>query len=120
MTESMIRLGKAEHPVTARCAKCGQLVGAEQSPVQIAAAGLPQACAIIEGLGVPLVDLGSLPMVRVMCDGTEVDRCVGFDRPNGVAWRYQTDGGAILRRGDEFLIEKVQGVVTLKNMGERT
>jgi hypothetical protein len=105
--------------MTGRCAMCGQPVTAEQAPVRKGEDGLPLACAIIEGLGVPVVDIGSIPMIVVMTDGVEVDRCIGFDRPNAIAWRYQTVGGDVLHRDGDLLIEAVNGAITLEVRGVR-
>lgn len=96
------------------CALCGNPITAEQRPIVIGADGLPDACALRTGLGVPVVNLGV--MVTVSCDGEHLRRCVGYDRVRGLAWRMAEAGGRVMTKDGDAVIEMVEGVITVERM----
>lgn len=98
---------------TTPCACCGALRSAERAPVQLGSDGLPLALAVMEGLGVPVVDPGSVSII-VRCDDVDVFACVGFSRPLGKAWRFQAGpGGKLIVRDGDIVVEEIYGAITL-------
>lgn len=97
------------------CPCCKQPTDADHAEIELGEDGLAIALAMYPGLGPPLVDHSSVYKLRVRLDGVPADHCVGFDRSRGILWRYQVDtAGHYMRRDDEFVIERVKGVVTLE------
>lgn len=96
-----------------KCALCGSEITPEVGPIVLGDDGLPLAAAVCAGLGVPLMEPArSHP--DIFCDGVKVDHCVGFDRPNRRAWRFQKIDGSIVFRDGDIVIEMIAGDITLE------
>jgi hypothetical protein len=103
----------------ANCPTCGMPVRTEQSLLRLLSDGFPEAVAVREGLGVPVVDPESTFGWKIFLDGTPVDRVVGFDRAKGRIWRYQQIDGRIVHRDGDAIIEQREGVVTVQKRDVR-
>lgn len=95
------------------CQTCGQPLPREQQALQFGEDGLPEACAVMEIAGVPLVRLEDIPRLLVFCDGAEVEECCGYDRTAGVVWRFRTENGQLVTENGEVVIEPVRGAITV-------
>lgn len=98
------------------CPTCDHPRAGEIKVVEYDADGLPLAAAVRDDLGVPeFVNRAALFEVRL--DGAKVDKCVGFDRPNGLVWAYKIDAdGRFVQRNGELVIERRSGAVTVKRL----
>jgi hypothetical protein len=95
------------------CALCGQLTSVETQAPEMDEQGLPLAAAVSAGFGVPVIDPMSL-RIGVMLDGMRIERCVGFDRRRGIAWRYCAGpGDRPLLRDGEPVVETIHGTITV-------
>jgi len=84
----------------------------EMLPPELDERGIPWACAVSEGFGLPVVQPGRW---AITVDGVPVDACVAFDRRAGAAWHYpKGPDGRLIRAGDEFYVERLNGVVTVE------
>lgn len=101
------------------CPVCKSLVErsavlGEFQPVEYDERGLPWACALSEGFGLPIwQSIG----VAVKVNGKLVEHAVAYDRRAGVVWAYQADSkGRVLisdLKDDIFSYERHEGEVTV-------
>ena len=103
----------------ANCPLCNQpLTSAaalrELQPPRLDASGVPWACSVLPGLGLPVVQPGRW---SVMLDGMPVKRCVAFNRDAGMIWHYpEGPDGQPMRNGDRLHIERLSGRVTVRRL----
>lgn len=84
----------------------------EMVPPEFDDLGVPIACAVSSGFGVPVVQPGSW---AVAVDGVPLKRCVAFDRRAGAAWHFAEgpDGNVIVIDGEAY-VERIDGIVTVQ------
>jgi hypothetical protein len=84
----------------------------EMLPPELDDLGVPYACSVHEGFGLPIVQPGNW---AVELDGVPVKRCVAFDRHAGAIWHYpEGPDGKLIMAGEELYVEKLEGVVTVR------
>lgn len=90
---------------------------AEMLPPELDEHGIPFACSVHEGFGLPVVQPGDW---AVELDGVALKRCVAFDRNAGAAWHYaeDRDGKLIMADGEPY-VERLEGVVTVQPVTDR-
>lgn len=102
------------------CPLCKSLVDphgdlAEHLPPDFDGLGVPFACSVHEGFGLPVVTPGEW---QASLNGVPVAHCVAFDRRKGELWHYATGAdGNFLRVGDSLHVEKRTGLVTVQPIG---
>lgn len=84
----------------------------EMLPPEFDDLGVPIACAVSSGFGVPVVQPGSW---AVAVDGVPLKRCVAYDRRAGAAWHFAEgpDGNLIVIDGEAY-VERIDGIVTVQ------
>lgn len=84
----------------------------EMLPAELDDLGIPYACSVSEGFGLPIVPPGNW---AVELDGVPVKNCVAFDRYAGAVWHYpKGPDGKLIMLGEEFFVEKLEGAVTVQ------
>lgn len=90
----------------------------EMLPPELDDQGVPYACSVHEGFGLPIVQPGSW---AVAVDGVPLKRCVAFDRRAGVAWHYpEGPDGKLIMAGDELYVERLEGIVAVHPLDRAT
>lgn len=92
---------KVTCPVCKSLVERGAVLG-EFQPVEYDERGLPWACAMAEGFGLPIWDGFG---VKLTLNGELVKHPVAYDRRAGVVWTYQTDS-----KGRVLLSDRTDGI----------
>lgn len=107
---------KVTCPVCKSSVERDDIVG-EYRPIELDEFGVPYACAVHDGYGLPVVTDGRW---NVELDGKPVERCVAYDRHAGKVWFYAAypDGSPVIQ-DDGFVVEQACGEVTVTGMPKK-
>ncbi len=84
----------------------------------MAAAGeVPQEGARGDGFGLPVTPPFGSEWI-ILLDGMPIEHVVAYSVPRGLVWRLQVDSnGRLVRKGDSFASEKLDGEVRIVRRG---